>query len=317
MVRFSSRRPVWVVLGASLLVAGSVAEGARAGRRGALPDAVLNAVKEAFPQATIISYGRERESGVMYYEVNLRHNGNRIEVEVAPDGSIGEVEGVVDMADVPKSVAEEIRRVVGGGKILRVELHERRGVARGGRFVPLQKPRIFYEAKYYSRGRRREFSVPYSRSVPLPDKAAKSLAALFPRAKVTEGEEKTVDGATFYEATFIERARQVTVLVSPDGVVVMIRRDAAPASLPKPVAQAIRTAAPGATIGRVEHVEVRAVVTDGRPVPLEAPMLGYHALVFSKGRKADLAIAPDGTLAEKPKWEDLHDEDDEDDDDED
>ena len=56
----------------------------------------------------------------MYYEVNLRDNGNRIEVEVAPDGSIGEIEAVVDFEEVPESVAERIHRAARGGRIIRV-----------------------------------------------------------------------------------------------------------------------------------------------------------------------------------------------------
>jgi hypothetical protein len=75
-----------------------------------MPTRVEQAVRENFPDAQVTSVGRERETGVMYYEVNMRYKGNRIEVEVAPDGSIGEVEAVVAIEDVPPAVIDAFRQ---------------------------------------------------------------------------------------------------------------------------------------------------------------------------------------------------------------
>jgi len=124
-----------------------------------LPAAAARTLTEKFPGATILSVGREREEGVRYYEVNLRRGKDRIEVEIAPDGSIGEIESVVTLSGLPKAHQKRIREAVGKGKIRRVEKHVRVGRGKNGVFAPLKTPVGFYEVKCYAGDRRREAKV--------------------------------------------------------------------------------------------------------------------------------------------------------------
>ncbi|MBT4815429.1 MAG: hypothetical protein HON70_07005, partial [Lentisphaerae bacterium] len=104
-----------------------------------LPSAAAKVIEANFPDAKITGVGRERERGAYYYEVNLKQGSRRFEVEVTSEGVIGEIEAKVKITDVPAALLKVIRRRVGDGRIVRVEKHERRGIARGGRFVPLEK----------------------------------------------------------------------------------------------------------------------------------------------------------------------------------
>jgi hypothetical protein len=124
-----------------------------------LTTAAAAAVKKSFPTATIMGVGQEREQGVLYYEVVLRDRGERVEVEVTPDGAIGEIESVVSIADVPQAAREQILRNVLGTDVTRVERHEVRGAAKGGTFVPVNPPAVFFEVEYQDNGRWREFLV--------------------------------------------------------------------------------------------------------------------------------------------------------------
>jgi hypothetical protein len=289
-----------------------------AARRRALPPAVAKAVKEAFPEATVTSFGRERERGVMYYEVSLRDHGNRIEVEVAPDGSIGEIEAVVDMADVPAGVTDQIRRATRGGRILRVEKHERRGVGRGGRFVPLDRPRTFYEVKYSRNGRRREIIVRHTEAVKLPGKARIALKAAFPRAKIGDAYVEGAKGAKLFKVTVTRGRRAQQVVLSAEGAIVEVRTALpAAASLPKKVGAAMRKAGADARLTAVERVEVRAVVQAGKPTVLKQPKVVYRGELLKGSSKAVVVVSPEGALVEAPQWQKMHDEDDEDDDDDD
>ena len=125
-----------------------------------LPAPVVQRIKEKFPGATVVGFVMEREPGVRYYEVNLRRGEDRIEVEVARDGSIGEIESKVALEGLPESHQERIREAVGRGKIHRVEKHVRVGRGRNGTFAPLKSPVGFYDVKYYDGDRRRAVKVP-------------------------------------------------------------------------------------------------------------------------------------------------------------
>ena len=72
-----------------------------------LPAPVAQTIKEKFPDAIVVGFVMEREPGVRYYEVNLRRGEDRIEVEVAPDGNIGEIESRVVLERTVRSSPSE------------------------------------------------------------------------------------------------------------------------------------------------------------------------------------------------------------------
>jgi hypothetical protein len=149
-----------------------------------LPAEVESAVRRAFPEATIRSFGRERENGALYYEVNLRQAGKRMEVEVSPEGVIGEIESRVYMEDLPAEMRSRIAKLTRGMRIRRIELHERRGRVKAGRFVPLAKTTIKYEVKYFDGRRNRSMMVPFQQDIKLPRAAAAAIAEEFPEARI-------------------------------------------------------------------------------------------------------------------------------------
>jgi hypothetical protein len=130
-----------------------------AGDRDSLPAPAADAVRHLFPAASIIDVGQEREDGVLYYEVVLREGNQEIEMEVAPDGTVGEVESRVELAAVPKIVRDAIARQAGGATVRGIERHEVRGVPDGGVFVAVDPPRVLYEVAVELDGARRGFTI--------------------------------------------------------------------------------------------------------------------------------------------------------------
>ena len=203
------------VLGMIILVSSS-APGARDRLR--LPPAAANVIKANFPGATITGIGRERERGAWYYEVNLRQDGRRFEVEVTKEGVIGEIEARIELNDVPAPLLKAIRERIGRGKIARVEKHERRGIARSGKFVPLATPRIMYEVKYYTgSGRRREIQVASNEILELPDEVVSRVKTVFPSAEIKEVEAEDDEGIMVFVVQMTQNGGSFDVVALRDG----------------------------------------------------------------------------------------------------
>lgn len=114
-----------------------------------LPDAARAAVKARFPNAKITEVEREREGGIVCYEVECRLGRREIELTVAADGSIGAVEEEISPKALPAPVVAGVHRLAGR----KVRLHEAErvstvGVPRNGTFEPLKTPVISYEVEW-------------------------------------------------------------------------------------------------------------------------------------------------------------------------
>jgi hypothetical protein len=124
-----------------------------------LPTAAASAVRALFPEGEITAVGREREDGVLYYEVVLRDGDAQFEVEVTAKGRVGEVETEVAWDDVPEQMRQRILAETGGARPASVERHQVHGVARGGSFQPVSPPIELYEIEYEVAGVWREVSI--------------------------------------------------------------------------------------------------------------------------------------------------------------
>jgi len=307
------RRAAAAGLACLLLTFGSQAADAPEG----LPKAVREAVVKAFPGAAIRSFGLETEKGVQYYEVNLLLNGNRIEVEVDRFGGIGEIERRIGIEEAPEVLAKAVREATGGTGKARIERHERWGVAREGRFVKLQSPRVFYEVKLSVNGTRRSAKW-HPKPASLTEKAKKAIEALFPRAVITEVEKEVEDGVVLYEVALIQDGRDFEVEVSGDGIIAEVESSVATDALPKAVKAALEKAAGEGRIQRVGKVEARAEVKGEKLAPLAPFKVTYEALLRKGDVVAEVEVSAEGRILEATEWKRagaLNDDDEDDDDD--
>ena len=73
-----------------------------------LPKAVVEAVKKMFPKAEMLEASSEKEHGEMHYEVEIKDNGQKIDVTVEEDGEIESLERELAIKDLPKAIVEAI-----------------------------------------------------------------------------------------------------------------------------------------------------------------------------------------------------------------
>ena len=116
-----------------------------------LSEAAAKAVKEAFPNATIEKVEAEEEDGVKLFEVDLKDGEAEVDVSVAADGMIVEIEMVVALKDVPEAAAAAIKKAAEGGEIQKIEKSEVRAEVKkegdAAKLVKLEKAKVTFEAK--------------------------------------------------------------------------------------------------------------------------------------------------------------------------
>jgi hypothetical protein len=94
---------------------------------GACPDAVQKSVVSAFADAAIKACKLEREDGHDQYEVKLQQGAQPVEVDVAPEGTILQVETVIPVNEAPPKVMAAFTAKYPGVTCSRVEKQVRTG----------------------------------------------------------------------------------------------------------------------------------------------------------------------------------------------
>lgn len=100
-----------------------------------LPPAVTKAVKGRFPKAVMVEAAKETDGAKVEYEVTLKEGPSKIDMMLAPDGTITVIEKQITAKDLPSAVTatlnakyakatlttvEEVIKVTGGKETLEV-----------------------------------------------------------------------------------------------------------------------------------------------------------------------------------------------------
>jgi hypothetical protein len=64
----------------------------------------------------------------------------------------------------------------------------------------------------------------------------------------------------------------------------------------------IRKAAEGATMKRIERIEISYKTKGGKVVKLPKPVTHYAVEMSKGGRNAEIVVAPDGEVIEPARW---------------
>jgi hypothetical protein len=138
----------------------------------------------------------------------------------------------------------------------------------------------------------------------LPPDVAQAVKVSCPGAVIDKIEVEKEAGIALYDIEF--KAGRGEIEVAEDGTVMDIATIVAIKDIPKPAAEAIQKAAPGATVKQVEKSEVRAEIKKqgemGKIVKLAAPKYVYEAELVQGEKRGEVQVAPDGTIVEGPKW---------------
>ena len=86
-----------------------------------VPKAVLTAVKKKFPDAKLQGAAKQTEDALVFYEVFIKHKGHEIYVVCEPEGKIVEIDREISVKDLPKPVAEALKKSYAKANIVAVE----------------------------------------------------------------------------------------------------------------------------------------------------------------------------------------------------
>ena len=72
------------------------------------PRAVQDALKKRFPKAEVTGIEKETEDGKVVYDIELKQEGRKYEMDVLENGTIIEIEKEIAAKDLPEAVAKGI-----------------------------------------------------------------------------------------------------------------------------------------------------------------------------------------------------------------
>jgi uncharacterized membrane protein YkoI len=86
-----------------------------------VPKVVLDAVKAKFPGAKLTGAEKETEGDKTTYEIALEQRDQEYTVSATAEGKITEIEHEIEVKDLPKAVADAIKKKYPGGKLEEAE----------------------------------------------------------------------------------------------------------------------------------------------------------------------------------------------------
>lgn len=86
-----------------------------------VPAAVIAAFKSAYPQATVRGYGREKENGKVFYEIESKDGSTMRDLSYRPDGTLAEIEETIAENDLPVGAQEVIHSKYPGAVVTKAE----------------------------------------------------------------------------------------------------------------------------------------------------------------------------------------------------
>lgn len=136
----------------------------------------------------------------------------------------------------------------------------------------------------------------------LPEPVAKAFETAFPKGKIHKVDSEVEDGVTVYDFEFGDGAIEKETDITADGTMLEFTVVVTPKDVPPAAMKAIRQAAKGAKMKRLEHIEISYEPQDGKVVKLPATVTHYAAELTKGKLHGEIVVAPDGAVVDSPKW---------------
>jgi hypothetical protein len=138
----------------------------------------------------------------------------------------------------------------------------------------------------------------------LPPAVLGAIETNVPDAEIDSVEESVENGINLYDIEF--KADRGEIEVAEDGTVIEVVTIITVEDLPEAAAQAILTAAEGATIVRLEKGEIRSEIKmegeQGTIVNIDPPRYAYEAELKKDDQTGEITVDADGNIVEELKW---------------
>ena len=149
--------------------------------------------------------------------------------------------------------------------------------------------------------------VAVGRSTPLapdklPEPVAKTFKTLFPNGTIEKLDVEEENGVMVYDFEFKAGMREKETDIAGDGTMLESTLVITAKVIPAPAMKAIRGAAKGARLGRMEWLKTHYEAKDGKIIKLPKPVIHYAVEMTRGDQKAEVFVTPDGTVTEGPEW---------------
>ena len=134
------------------------------------------------------------------------------------------------------------------------------------------------------------------RDTALPDPVAQTFKATFPNAEITKVDVDAEGGVAVYDLEFMDGATEKETDITADGTMLEFTIVVDAGGVPAAAMQAVRQAAKGAVIRRIEYIEISYETKDGRVVKLPKSIIHYAFEIAGADKVTEIVINPDGTL---------------------
>jgi uncharacterized membrane protein YkoI len=136
----------------------------------------------------------------------------------------------------------------------------------------------------------------------LPAAVKKTFDARFPKGQIEKVEAEQEGGVTVYDIEFKDGDTSKETDITADGTMleftVVIDAKAVPEAAMKP----IREAAAGATMKRVERIEISHETKDGKTIKLPKTVTHYAVELKKGDQEAEIIVDADGKVLEPAKF---------------
>jgi uncharacterized membrane protein YkoI len=137
----------------------------------------------------------------------------------------------------------------------------------------------------------------------LPPAVKKTFEAKFPNAEIEKVESEEEGGVTVYDIEFKDGSVEKETDITAAGIMleftIVIEAKDVPAAAMAP----IRKAAEGATMKRIERVEISFETKDGKTLKLPRPVTHYAVELTKGGKTAEIVVTADGQVVEPAKFD--------------
>jgi hypothetical protein len=136
----------------------------------------------------------------------------------------------------------------------------------------------------------------------LPAAVKKTFRAKFPKGEIQKLEAEVENGVRVYDLEFKDADVEKETDITEGGTMLEYTVVVDAKDVPATVMKAIRKEAEGATIKRIEWIEISYETRDGKTVKLAKPVVHYAVEMTRGKRTAEAVLSPDGRLLEPANW---------------
>jgi hypothetical protein len=125
---------------------------------------------------------------------------------------------------------------------------------------------------------------------------------VFPNGTIQKLSATEENGVMVYDFEFKAGEREKETDIAADGTMLESTLVIVAKDIPATPMKRIQAAAKGAKLGRLEWIEMRYDIADGKVVKLPAPIIKYAAEMTRGKTWAEIIVGADGKVLEEPEW---------------